>query len=829
MTRAVDVISWIEAAAYALIALITGTAWLRRRTLQQGLLVCAIGLLGALSVLGRVQEVTGHQSALLAHLTIPAFLASGYALALFRHSVIPASRIALGVLFALLVAVSLGRSRWRFPPVDTAPHRRAVGAGMGDAAALERMRRRARGPLLGGLRRRADPAARPAARALRRLWRAGGAPARQRRHRRGRRTAAADRRALSARRLDSRGGDRPAPLRRLRAASVAAPAVARPRGVRAFRRATAELLLAADTGPLADRSLDWALRLVGAERGLIIGPGRQLLAGRGVDVTAAQELATLDPGTGPRLVAVGPAAGGVALVAPLPLPGEPGMIVVVPGAFTPVFGGDEVTRLGEYAVSVAAALERAWLIEARAATEQELVRRADELERSNAALEEFAYIASHDLQEPLRMVASYLELLDRRYTGRLDADADEFLGFAVEGAKRMQVLINDLLRYSRAGGQNALEAADGNAVLDAALANLRSSLEESGARVVAEQLPVVRGDAPQLIQVFQNLVANAIKFRGEDAVPEIRIGAVREGEAWVFTVQDNGIGIEPRHAERVFQVFKRLHPQTGTRERESGSPSAAGWSSATAAGSGSNPRRGVARCSASPCRWRSKPPGAWWRSPGCDRSPDVGPRRPGRRLRPRRRLRRPRGDHRHRDGEPGHLRPLGLDVDRGPLDERHQRHRGDAALLPAPLACSGVPVEGTVAGATGQARVLDVSAASHEGDGFDRFVIHLSAPPASYRVIPQGTPDFFEDASGRPVTLMGTAGVHVTLQGVAGTPVYTGPSDLRPGLAQLREARQLGSFEGVVNWGLGLTKNGCVRVIAPTAAAPTLVVDIATG
>jgi hypothetical protein len=148
---------------------------------------------------------------------------------------------------------------------------------------------------------------------------------------------------------------------------------------------------------------------------------------------------------------------------------------------------------------------------------------------------------------------------------------------------------------------------------------------------------------------------------------------------------------------------------------------------------------------------------------------------------------------------------------------------------PAPLACSGVPVEGTVAGATGQARVLDVSAASHEGDGFDRFVIHLSAVPASYRVIPQGTPDFFEDASGRPVTLMGTAGVHVTLQGVAGTPVYAGPSDLRPGLAQLREARQLGSFEGVVNWGLGLTKNGCVRVIAPTAAAPTLVVDIATG
>jgi hypothetical protein len=147
---------------------------------------------------------------------------------------------------------------------------------------------------------------------------------------------------------------------------------------------------------------------------------------------------------------------------------------------------------------------------------------------------------------------------------------------------------------------------------------------------------------------------------------------------------------------------------------------------------------------------------------------------------------------------------------------------------PAPPACSGAPVEGTIPGASGTARVTDVATASHEDAGYDRFVIRLSAPPASYRVLPQGTPDFFEDASGRPVTLEGTAGVKLSLQGVAGTPAYAGPTDLHPGLAQLREARQTGSFEGVVTWGLGLARSGCIRVLAPTAASPSLVVDVVT-
>lgn len=147
----------------------------------------------------------------------------------------------------------------------------------------------------------------------------------------------------------------------------------------------------------------------------------------------------------------------------------------------------------------------------------------------------------------------------------------------------------------------------------------------------------------------------------------------------------------------------------------------------------------------------------------------------------------------------------------------------------APPACSGQAVAGAVPGASGTARVTDVAAASHEDAGYDRFVIHLSAAPTAYRVVPQGSPDLVEDASGRPVTLEGQAAVRITLEGAGGTPAYAGPTDLHPRLAQLREARQTGSFEGVVSWGLGLAHAGCLRVLAPAATTPAeLVVDVVT-
>ena len=182
-----------------------------------------------------------------------------------------------------------------------------------------------------------------------------------------------------------------------------------------------------------------------------------------------------------------------------------------------------------------------------------------ELERSNRELEQFAYVASHDLQEPLRMVSSYAELLAQRYEGKLDADGDEFIGYAVDGARRMQALINDLLTYSRVSTRGKqFEPADCEAILERALANLQMACEESEAAVTHDPLPAVTADERQLVQVFQNLIGNAVKFRG-DRRPEIHVGAARDDGAWRFSVRDNGIGIDRRHADRIFVMFQRLH------------------------------------------------------------------------------------------------------------------------------------------------------------------------------------------------------------------------------------------------------------------------------
>ncbi|HLL52485.1 MAG TPA: ATP-binding protein, partial [Myxococcaceae bacterium] len=165
----------------------------------------------------------------------------------------------------------------------------------------------------------------------------------------------------------------------------------------------------------------------------------------------------------------------------------------------------------------------------------------------------------HDLQEPLRMVASYTQLLSRRYKGKLDPDADEFIGFAVDGVTRMKRLIGDLLEYSRVGTRpQGLAALALDKPLQAAMANLRTALEESGAEVTSEPLPTVQGDEVQLEQLLQNLIGNALKFRGEGR-PRVHISARREEREWVFGVRDNGIGIDPQFFQRIFVIFQRLH------------------------------------------------------------------------------------------------------------------------------------------------------------------------------------------------------------------------------------------------------------------------------
>jgi PAS domain S-box-containing protein len=198
----------------------------------------------------------------------------------------------------------------------------------------------------------------------------------------------------------------------------------------------------------------------------------------------------------------------------------------------------------------------------RRKAEEHLTKTMVDLKRSNDELGQFAYVASHDLQEPLRMVASYTQLLAQRYKGRLDSDADEFIAFAVDGCNRMQGLIQDLLSYSRAGASaEPLREISCEGALERTLRNLRPTIQDSGAMVTHDSLPTIMTDETQLVQVFQNLIANAIKYRGPEP-PLVHVSATRNGsDEWVFSVRDNGMGMEPQYFERIFILFQRLHGQ----------------------------------------------------------------------------------------------------------------------------------------------------------------------------------------------------------------------------------------------------------------------------
>jgi len=229
-----------------------------------------------------------------------------------------------------------------------------------------------------------------------------------------------------------------------------------------------------------------------------------------------------------------------------------------PGEIADLADAVERMRLGLVSQVQAVEAQRAEIAEAH----DRLADQTEELRRSNRDLEQFAYVASHDLQEPLRKVASFTQLLQKRYGGQMDERADQYIAFAVDGAKRMQQLIQDLLGFSRVGRLGG-ELADVplDEALGSALDNLEHLVEEAGAVVTYDALPVVRGERPLLVQLLQNLVGNAIKFRDPDRAPEVRITARRVGDSWELECRDNGIGIDPQYAERVFVIFQRLHPK----------------------------------------------------------------------------------------------------------------------------------------------------------------------------------------------------------------------------------------------------------------------------
>ena len=231
-------------------------------------------------------------------------------------------------------------------------------------------------------------------------------------------------------------------------------------------------------------------------------------------------------------------------------------------------GPGEIGELAQSFDEMAAALEQrvselqraeAELKELNEDLESRVIDRTLELKRSNEDLEQFAYVASHDLQEPLRMITNYLQLLRQRYKEQLDTNAHDFIGFALDGSKRMNQLIHDLLAYSRVGTHGKeLVVTECDQALEDALSNLTVAIEESKAEITRDALPPVIGDEVQLTQLFQNLIGNAVKFRGA-ATPKVHVGVQRKGREWEFTVRDNGIGIAEQDFQRIFVVFQRLH------------------------------------------------------------------------------------------------------------------------------------------------------------------------------------------------------------------------------------------------------------------------------
>jgi signal transduction histidine kinase len=327
----------------------------------------------------------------------------------------------------------------------------------------------------------------------------------------------------------------------------------RRRDLQDYRRTVSELMYSATREEISRAVLPHCVNVVGGTSAMLVQHSGEVVERFGIEASQAsalaEQVARLEP------------AGGQGFVGHdvLYVSYQDGWVVLQVAPFTMLFGKDEVAQLRAVVAFMDLAFDRARLLASERATAVEKSELAERLAESNRELNRFAFVASHDLQEPLRMVMSYCQLLKRRYEGRLDDDADEFIGFAVDGAQRMQQLIEDLLTYSRVGSKGKpLQRTPCAEVLEQSLRGLRMAIEENDAEVTIGDLPTVMADASQLKQLFQNLLGNAIKFHGEHP-PRIHVGAERRGSEWVVSVADNGIGIDAQYAEQVFEVFRRLH------------------------------------------------------------------------------------------------------------------------------------------------------------------------------------------------------------------------------------------------------------------------------
>jgi PAS domain S-box-containing protein len=315
------------------------------------------------------------------------------------------------------------------------------------------------------------------------------------------------------------------------------------------RLAEEKFRLAVEACPNGMVMVDAAGRIVMANAAIerMFGYPRQELIGQSIDILVPRRAASAHPQLRSDFIA-DPSSRAMGVGRDLSGLRKDGSEMAVEVGLTPIETRDGLMVLGVIVD-----------ISERKAAEQALARQARDLQRSNAELEEFAYVAAHDLQEPLRMVASYTELLGERYAGRLDEKADKYIHYAVDGARRMQRLVNDLLAYSRVGTQGrAPQPTQSDIVLGDVLERMSGRIHEAKADVTCGVLPTVLVDETQLGQLFQNLIGNALKFRS--AIPPcIKVDAVHGDREWVFSVEDNGIGIDRQYADRIFQMFQRLH------------------------------------------------------------------------------------------------------------------------------------------------------------------------------------------------------------------------------------------------------------------------------